>query len=278
MRRVKGARVFPAEGIRLNPNSPLANRLVAGWVPSAASGIIGRGKGAGIVRDLVHGNHAAILDLDFQSNPVFGRGLYCDGTTGDWAQAPVLHTDYLTAGFISLAAWIHTGTLGTATRQIFTNDGYPGQTRCWQFRVVNKKLHAHFWNSAAANSDTTGASTLADNTTYFVAATWDGAVVRLYVNGIQDAQSNFAGTAAATPQTVPWIGEGKAPYITGPWNGAIGPCLWWKRWLSPQEIWTLWNPLTRWSLFSVPMPLARLSSGGAPPAGRRRSWAAIIGG
>jgi len=48
--------------------------------------------------------------------------------------------------------------------------------------------------------------------------------------------------------------------------------------LSADEAWQMWAPETRWELYRQERRIWVASPGGTPPAGRRRSWAAIIGG
>lgn len=268
----------PRPGIELNRASPLARRLVGAWVPAATPGIVGRGKAGGIMRDLTFGNHAEIIDLDMVTNPTFGIGVYNDGTAGDWARPP-LHPSYSESGFASFAAWVRP-TVIDGIHQVFSGDGYPETARCWQWRLLsNGKMHIHFWNSAGAYCDLQGTTTLVAGTTYHIAVTWDGAVVTHYLNGVADGSANHAGTALQTLQAAPWIGDGNPPFITSPWKGEIGPLLFWRRGLTAHEVWQLWHPATRWSLFTPPIPSRTYAVLGAtPPAGRRRSWATVIGG
>lgn len=281
MRRVLRSGLPPRPGITLNRNNPLSRRLVAAWVPGATPGIPGRGKGTGIIRDMVYGNHAIITDLDVVPNNVFGMGVYNNATAGDWAAPPVLLPVYREAGFLSVSAWILPGAIGNGIYAICVNDPYNmgAYVRCWQFRINAKKIHMIVWNQSGTIGDAKGATDLTTlSGAIHTVGTWDGAVIRVYVNGILDGQADLAGTSMATMSHVPFIGYRYANLDNNPFLGTIGPTMLWRRGLTADEVWQLWHPATRWSLFE-PSPRRQVYAvaGGAPPAGRRRSSVIWIG-
>jgi hypothetical protein len=82
---------------------------------------------------------------------------------------------------------------------------------------------------------------------------------QFYVNGLP-------ATTAAPQAPVGTASSVGVPYFIGnnsgaleSWDGLIGPALFWDRLLSPGEIWSLYDPLTRWELWRQPRRQAAFS-------------------
>lgn len=114
-----------------------------------------------------------------------------------------------------------------------------------------------------------------DGLTHLVLGTYDKQYLRYYVDGILRASS--AQTAARPTNTVA-TDIGAYTNDSAYYSGQIGDTRIYDRCPSADDAWQMWDPLTRWELYEVVRRIWVLSPGGAPPAGRRRSWATIIGG
>ncbi len=106
-----------------------------------------------------------------------------DGT-GDFVSVPDNPSlDATTAG--TLEAWIYITTLQTNADIITkgdTTDGYSLYTD----GTTGNQIVFSLYNASASNT-ITGTTTLSTATWYHLAATWDGANMNLYVNGVQDS-------------------------------------------------------------------------------------------
>lgn len=104
---------------------------------------------------------------------------------------------------------------GAGNYRIFMSKDNQASARSWQFRVNNSnKLEFILWTTIGGPYTTTGTTTIAAGTTYHVAATYDGAAVRLYVNGTLDVtSSSITGALGAITQNLE-IGRagGSFPY------------------------------------------------------------------
>jgi hypothetical protein len=218
--------------------------------------------------------------MDVTGTQVFGQGVYNNATSGDYASIPTYLPSYGQGTFMSVAAWITTESLASTIRQIFTNDRYlfPTTVRVWQFRTdASKQASFIVWNQAGSLAKATGATALDTvGREVLVVGTWDGATVSVYVNGVLDGSAVLAGTAVYATTYPPNIGYRLANTDYDPFAGTIGPVLWWRRALSADEVWQLWAPETRWSLFAQPQ--VRLGMAAAPPPATGRSFAVMIGG
>lgn len=116
-------------------------------------------------------------------------------------------------------------------------------------------LDGYFYNGTAQHC--TGTTTLATSTLYHVAFTGDTAAnsYKVYLNGVDDT------AAAPSTTTAPSLAVNRLAISATTNNntgnngfqnrvaGVLGDLRRYKRALSPQEIWQLWAPQTRWALY-----------------------------
>jgi len=172
---------------------PAAPVLIGHWKMNEASG-------ATLLDNSGNGNNAVLQNLSDVTRVTGKDGLALNlpGTTNRFAIAPnqasLNITDYL-----SIAAWIRPTGLNTATILSKTGtDGYELATN------TNGKIEFRF------NSDTYGTTyRILSNTSYpsngstwmHVAATYDGASSKIYINGILDVTVTFSNPVAIKPNT-----------------------------------------------------------------------------
>jgi hypothetical protein len=100
---------------------------------------------------------------------------------------------------------------------------------------------------------------------------------QFYINGVP-----VTTTEDQAPVGTP--GEVGVPYYVGndngllqSWDGLIGPFLIWDRLLSPGEIWSLYDPLTRWDLWQQPTQQTLFSYDVATGHPTTKRWARVPG-
>ena len=113
----------------------------------------------------------------------------------------------LSPQLISIEAWIKTST-GAGTPSIFSKDMTTGtpQNRAWQFRLNGGKPDFIVFNSSS-NAAVTSPETVNDNQYHHLFGTWDGANVRMYVDGSLKATTPLAGTLRAGQANSAFIGR-----------------------------------------------------------------------
>lgn len=92
-----------------------------------------------------------------------------------------------------------------------------GASRIFQFRVSNTaKLQMVYWTTTGGPFTVSGATSLVAGTAYHVAAVYDGATLKLYLNGAQDASVAQAGS----------LQVGTALLAVGRNSSAVGGAAW----------------------------------------------------
>ena len=143
------------------------------------------------------------------------------------------------------AAWININSFGISGTQwirgIFGvpagNDGYITMKVGQGNQESNKqKLNVGFYNTASAYTELTGTTLLNLTTWYYVATTYNGSVLKLYINGVEEATST-PGTTPKPGQTV-FLGIDSNVRF---WDGLIDEAAVWSRSLTPDEISLLYS-------------------------------------
>lgn len=112
-------------------------------------------------------------------------------------EAAVVHAAWMNVANLTLFAWIKTSTTG-AIQSIWDRDNDSG-ARQFQFRVKASGV-LEFIHLGGAVGFCAGTTVLTDGTARFVAATFDGSNMKVYVNGAQEGITPFT---AALP-SVSW--------------------------------------------------------------------------
>lgn len=115
---------------------------------------------------------------------------------------------------------------------------------------------------------------LPTNRWFHVVGRWDGATLKVYLNGVETGSTAMTGSMSATSDTT---SIGYSSQFNEYSISTIGDCCIYRRALSASEVWSLYAPESRWSLYQ---PLVRrtyfnLAAGGG--GSTRRIYAGIVG-
>jgi len=142
---------------------------------------------------------------DHVANTMPSPHYHFDGSTGNVNLGSTAHLSNFTGGH-TISAWINLSSIPTDTNVgavIFQN--YSGKG---SFFSVNQFAKLHTRNHGAGSSVFSGIQALEVDRWYHVARTNDGAVTKLFINGVLDSQSNDIGE---------WIATNNAS--VGSWSG-----------------------------------------------------------
>jgi len=162
------------------------------------------------------------------------------------------YASWIRVNSMTVEAWVkHPGFFASA-HSIWDRDSLSG--RHFQFRVVDSKLQLAFWTTAGGPYFAAGSATLAANTIYHAAATYDAATgeAKIYLNGVQDGMTTTVSPAnmsqgnAVLGIAISWVG-GSSP--TGqPFKGLVDEAAYYGTALSAARI------LAHYTEGSVPSP------------------------
>jgi hypothetical protein len=191
-------------------------------------------EGAGATAADVSGNgHQAAISGATWTTGRFGSGLSFDGVN-DWVTIPVSSDLDLTTG-MTLAAWVYpTAQGGKRWRNVLIKERPGGEVYNLYSNTNNNRPAAYIVRNAPATPvDARGTSQLPLNTWTHLAATYDGAVLRLFVNGVQAGSRSAPGSLVASSGPVRIGGNS----LWGEFfQGRIDEVRIYRRALSPAEI------------------------------------------
>ena len=135
---------------------------------------------------------------------------------GTSSTVAINNTAALNPTLISVEAWVKTSAGGTPS--IFNKDQSSGGTnRVWQFRLNGGKPEFIVF-SASSNATVASPNEVNDNQFHHLCGTWDGATMRIYVDGILKNSTALSGALRNNQSNKAFIGRGEnnAPnYFTG---------------------------------------------------------------
>jgi hypothetical protein len=195
----------------------------------------GRGQHASFT-GLTAASWSARLD-DVGTGLVYASGQYASIAYGSTVPAQ---------GSVTWAAWL-TVTGAGADQQLIADSSDATILRPRSSAVTNNGPIFFVFNGTTYVSASYGTSLVA-GTVYHLCGTYDGANVRLYVNGI------LRGGPTAQTGTTPSYGTNyfgvHQNTTSNPFVGTLYELRWYSRALSASEVWALYDPLTRWELYT----------------------------
>lgn len=121
------------------------------------------------------------------------KALDCKGTGNP---ATVAAAAWQNPASLTLEALIQADTLAAGSAYSILDRDNGGASRVFQFRISAQKLELLAWNAGGTLYGIAGSSVLSPGTRYHVAATYDGAVGQVYVNGVLDGSGAVSGALA----------------------------------------------------------------------------------
>lgn len=226
----------------VNRASPQAVGL-ASWWPSNAYP-------HGQPRDLAGTNHGTRSGAVAWTVDTFGQVLNFPGGGSDYVA--LTNQDFTR---ITVAAWVWNNP---------SNDGgfnhILGKHPDW-FLSHGGSSGIRFNVNGAAEAFCTSGYTGVDSVWSHIAATYDGANIVGYLNGVQTGSPTAYSGAIGTGGTMRMGAYGGGGFN---WTGKMADVRVYNRALSAAEVWSLWAPQTRWDLYLV-TPFA-VAPSIAPPA------------
>lgn len=147
------------------------------------------------------------------TNGKFGKALSFNGTS-DFVEIP--NSENLNPKkAMSMGCWVNIkGNVGQH-RDIISKDGESAERQYLLTASDVNKFRAHVWTADGVARYFDGKTTVELDTWYYVAQTYDGNTLKLYVNGKEDGVGNYSGDIIVTSQPVRIGGganAGAAPY------------------------------------------------------------------
>lgn len=101
---------------------------------------------------------------------------------------------------------------------------------------------------SGSNVSAVAASTITSGTLYLVVGTYDGAKMRVYINGVASGTPTSTSLTMGTNTVSTYLGTlGGA--TSNDFDGWIGDTRIYGKCLTPDEVWQLYDPATRWELY-----------------------------
>lgn len=160
--------------------------------------------------------------------------MFFDGSN-DRIDLPVMNPS---GSAYTIAAWVNIVDTG-AIQHVLCNDNQGGSAgRIFQFRIdAAGVLRLISFTSGSTNGQAVGTTDLRSAGWKFVAGTWDGTTVRVYVDNTEEGNAGFSGTLSNSTSTAATIGDGAGGAAGfGPLSGRVDWVLHWYRALPASEI------------------------------------------
>lgn len=223
------------------------------------------GSGSTALDSSGYDDHGSLVNSPtWSTGQVAGALTFSGGSKVSIPDAPVLSP----IDGISMSAWVKTTT--NASREVIVSKT-AGGNNTWLFEISpsdcgSAKLH-FFVVTGGAGHDFCSTTALSTDTWYHVAATYDGATAKIYINGVQDGSLSIAGAIAtnALPVIVGNWGDSDRP-----WEGQIDDVRLYSRGLLGEEVASLAAVL--------PSTVTNLSASGTFHSGFLLTWDANLAG
>lgn len=174
-------------------------------------------------------------------NGKFGKALKFDGSSNNVEVPNVPNLNPKKA--MSMGCWVYITGNKSQHRDIISKDGENAERQYLITSSDVNKFRAHIWTADGVAHYFDGNTTVELETWYHIAQTYDGSVLKLYVNGEEDGKISFSGDIIVTGQPVRIGGganAGQPPYHT---PGTIDEVVIFNVALEKEDVQTLMNGL-----------------------------------
>lgn len=131
-----------------------------------------------------------------------GTAVSFPGLNGSGAGVGAKSAFNCTTSRLSVEAWVKSSDAATSSPEIICADD-SGLSRFFQFRInTSGKLEWILFDSGNTTHTATSSATINDGNTHHVVGTYDGSVMRLYVDGVADGTLTATFTVKATSPAI----------------------------------------------------------------------------
>jgi hypothetical protein len=219
------------------------------------------------LNELVMGYFGSLTGPTGHGTPGFGFVSYFDGTD-DYGMVP--HNTQFTLGSnFTYSIWVCPHSVDS-NRQIVTKG--PDGAEQFEFIIGDSVLYCTVTFTTAGRIYIYSAGPPDVNKWTLLTGTYDGTTFRLYFNGVEQANTTVSGDSMVEQSNDIYFGAedtGNARY----YHGLMTDFRLYRRCFSPQEIWALYNPATRWDLYRQPRKLWINSTAAPATALFNAGWA-----
>ena len=122
---------------------------------------------------------------------------------------------------ISLTAWVQQDTSPADPRILMKGVGTASADHWWGLVVNGGNDKPEFRLFTTSYSFVPASTTLVAGTWYHICGTYDGADMRMYVNGVEEGSENKTGAIKTDASASVWIGDQPGAPTERPWDGKI---------------------------------------------------------
>jgi hypothetical protein len=237
---------------------------VGAWAPSLGA------TGLTLRDESVYGNHGTLTNMDAASDWVVSGGKGALDFDGSNDRVP-LSKNIDASPNVTLSNWVRATSASQFQQMIGHDNTATDPSRIWQWRIdqTSGTVRAIFFTSNNTNGQAVSTTNVVGLGWVHVAATWDGATIRVYVNGKEEGSTAFSGAVTNVATVFPILGGSVGSYsgVTSV-AGQLDDFRIYNRTLSAKEIRTLSlrrgiafeRASIKLSLSSAPAPTGSVSS------------------
>jgi hypothetical protein len=163
------------------------------------------GAGTAVADASGRGNAGTISGAAWTDSGRFGRALTFDGVD-DWVTVPDAASLDLTTG-MTIEAWVNPSTLAGAWRTVMLKER-PGQLAYGMYASGDVLRPSGWISIGSSDRGTTGTAAVPTNAWTHLAATYNGATLRLWVNAVNVSSFNVTGSIATSTMPLRVGGNG----------------------------------------------------------------------